>query len=185
MGVKKQTDGCPASSSVRKDRSAGKKKRGRMSAAAFSEAVDDYFKSISTERTATVRVPSGEVDRQGKAIMQEIPAVNRLGKELRIVEYLVVPSFSGLFEHLGVPPEKRAAYSDPRRHPEAAAGLEDAKRRIREWNENELLTRSGSNLRGIIYNLENNFGYGCDGGESEGIEELIRRTKGEDGSDEF
>ena len=89
------------------------------------------------------------------------------------------------FASFASPPEKRASYFDPKRHPEAAAGLEDAKRRIREWNENELLTRSGSNLRGIIYNLENNFGYRSGGGEGEGIEELIRRTKGEDGSDEF
>lgn len=31
--------------------------------------------------------------------------------------------------------------------------------RMKQWNEHELLTRSGKDLKGIIFNLQNNYGY--------------------------
>lgn len=55
---------------------------------------------------------------------------------------------------------KEAFYADPDKHPELAGIVEEARERMRAWNERELVTRPGKDVRGIIFNLQANYGCG-------------------------
>ena len=131
----------------------------KYTAKGLRDAVDRYFSSISRTKTATEMVPTGNVDRYGHPEMEPRVILNDNGEEIKYREYVVPPTTAGLCRYLGISHQTWAEYSDKSKHPEYADSTTRARERMREYNENELLTRAGKDVRGIIFNLQNNFGY--------------------------
>lgn len=131
----------------------------KYTAKGLRSTVDRYFDSISRTRKATEMVPTGRVDRYGHPEMEQRVILNDDGEEIKYREYVVPPTTAGLCRYLGISHQTWAEYSDKNKHPEYADSTTRARERMREYNENELLTRPGKDVRGIIFNLQNNFGY--------------------------
>lgn len=126
---------------------------------ALDRAVDRYFRSITRKVAVTERKDSGQRDKDGHAIYEEVPVVNDLGKEVVVTEYIVPPSKADLCEFLHIHRSTWSNYSDASLHPELQEITERVHERLKAWNERELLTRPGKDLKGILFNLENNYGY--------------------------
>ena len=80
-------------------------------------------------------------------------------KDSSITEYLVPPTVGGLCEHLKIHRSTWAEYCDPEIHPEFSDTTTRARGRMREYLEQQLLTRPGKDIKGVIFSLENNYGY--------------------------
>ena len=107
-------------------------------------AVERYFRSIS--RTVTVRDDTGGTIR------------NDDGEDITVVEYAVPPSVTGLCLYLGIDRSTWQNYADAQLHPELAGVCRRARTRMEAYLEQELLTREKS-VQGLIFNLQNNFGW--------------------------
>lgn len=125
----------------------------------FDEAVERYFLSITRQVTVTEQKATGNRDDKGHVIYEAVPVINSLGEETKVTEYIVPPSVYDLYTYLGISESTWNNYCDPEKHPEFLGTITRARGRMRAWNEMQLLTRSGKDLKGIIFNLENNYGY--------------------------
>lgn len=96
----------------------------------LQEAVDGYFSSIS---------------RDG-------------GGEAWAAEYKKPPTVSGLCLYLGIDRSTWQNYSDRSLHPEFAEITAMARVRMEAYLEEQLLTRE-KNVQGLIFNLQNNYGW--------------------------
>lgn len=123
------------------------------------KAVEKYFATITRQKTVTEPVPTGQFDRYGHPICEYVPVVNGLGEEVKVTEYLVPPSKGALAIALGIHRSTWDNYHDPEKYPEFQDIVTWADDRIHAWNEEQVLTRSGRDVKGIIFNLENNYGY--------------------------
>lgn len=74
------------------------------------------------------------------------------------MQYVVPPSIAGLCLQLGIDRSTWQNYADPALHPELADVAAEARARIEAYLEQELLTRE-KGLQGIIFNLQNNYGW--------------------------
>ena len=108
------------------------------------EETERYFRSIS--RTIPARDDTGSIIR------------NDDGDEIQILQYVVPPSIAGLCLQLGIDRSTWQNYADPALHPELADVAAEARARIEAYLEQELLTRE-KGLQGIIFNLQNNYGW--------------------------
>ena len=135
------------------------RQRRYRTAAALEKAVNAYFLSITRRKAVTEKIDTGMKDKDGHTIWEERTVHNQLGEPVILTQYLVPPQVAGLCEFLRIHRSTWANYSDPQQHPEFAAVTEAARDRMRAWNERELLTREGKDVRGIIFNLQNNYGY--------------------------
>lgn len=133
----------------------------------LERAVNKYFQSITRRVVRKEMVPTGEMDSKGHMIYEQRPVINSLGKETEIIEYILPPSVTDLCQALGIHRSTWANYCDHQTHPEFTDITEQARERIRAWNERELLTRPGKDIRGIIFNLQNNCGCGGEKHEME------------------
>ena len=131
----------------------------KYTAKRLREQVERYFDSIS--RVVPVLVPenTGNLDKFGHEIVKMVPAQNRLGEQIMHTEYLIPPSVGGLCEFLGIHRDTWAEYCDKTKHPEFSDTTTYAQGCIHAYLEQELLTRSGKDLKGVQFNLENNYGY--------------------------
>ena len=143
----------------------------------LSRAVRKYFKSITREVTLTEKRPTGEKDKMGHIIYEDVAVVNRLGQEVKVIEYLIPPTVGGLSAFLGI---HRSTWSEYCSLPEFSDTTTQAMGRIHAYLERESLTRDGKNLKGVIFNLENNFGYKERLDVSGGVEDFLRRVQDED-----
>lgn len=125
----------------------------------LERAIDRYFKSITREKVLTEPRATGEKDKDGHMIYEQVAIVNALGKEMTVTEFIVPPSVYDLCLFLGISESTWNNYCDPTKHEEFLGPTTQARGRMRAWNERELLTRQGKDLKGIIFNLENNYGY--------------------------
>ena len=123
----------------------------KYTAAKFREAVDKYFRSIST------LVPVMGIDGEN--------ALDMDGNEIVRTAYAVPPTVSGLCLKLGIDRRTWANYADPEKHggtkekPSAYAKVcDDVKLRIEAYLNEQLLVREKS-VQGVIFNLSNNFGW--------------------------
>jgi len=124
-------------------------KRGRpkkYSAREFEEAVEAWFRSITMETL-------------------DEHALNLDGEPILRRAYAVPPTISGLCLQLGIDRKTWQNYADPLRNggserkPSAHSRIcEDVRLRIEAYLEEQLLTREKS-LQGIIFNLQNNYGW--------------------------
>lgn len=133
----------------------------------LERAVNKYFMSITRRVVRKEMVPTGERDSKGRMIYEQSPILNSLGKAVEITEYILPPSVTDLCQALGIPRSTWASYCDHQLHPELTDLTEQTRERMRSWNERELLTRPGKDIKGIIFNLQSN--YGC-GGEKREVE---------------
>ena len=147
-------------------------------------AVKKYFLSITREKTVQERVPTGKKDGDGHEIYEMKPVVNQLGDEMTVIEYVIPPSVGGLCQFLGI---HRSTWSEWAKDEEFSDTVMRAQGRMQAWNEEQLLTRPGKDLKGIVFNLENNYGYREKSSVevTGGIEELMKKLADEEGAAEF
>lgn len=125
----------------------------------LEKAVKRYFRSISREVEVTEKKPTGQRDKMGHMIYEDAVVLNALGKPVRMTEYLVPPTVGGLSEFLGIHRDTWNDYCDHEKHPEFSDTTTYAQGRMHAYLERECLTRPGKDLKGVLFNLENNFGY--------------------------
>lgn len=110
---------------------------------ALETAIESYFNSIS--RTVPVTNLGVKV-------------TNDAGELMHRTEYLRPPSISGMCLYLGIERSTWQNYCNPKLHPEFQDVTAMARVRIEAYLEEELLTRE-KNVQGIIFNLQNNYGW--------------------------
>lgn len=139
------------------------KKRGQPKAytpRTLKKAVDRYFASISRVVQVKEPIPTGQLDKYGHPIVEYVPVENSLGEKVFTTEYLIKPSRAGLARFLGIHRSTWDNYRDqPEVYPEFQEIVEDAEDRIFAWTHEQLLTRSGKDVKGIVVELEHNWGY--------------------------
>lgn len=125
----------------------------------LDRAVRKYFRSISREVVLTEKKPTGEKDKMGHEIYEDAVILNDLGKPMKVTEYLIPPTVGGLSDFLGIHRDTWNDYCNQQKHPEFSDTTTYAQGRIHAYLERESLTRQGKDLKGVLFNLENNFGY--------------------------
>jgi len=128
--------------------------------AGLGKRADRYFRSISRRVEVKERIPTGERDESGHEVFREETVLNQLGRPIIVTEYLEPPTVAGLCAFLGIHRATWAVYADSVQHPEFSEVTREIKDRLMAWNERELLTRDGKNVKGIVFNLQQNYGYG-------------------------
>ena len=123
------------------------------------EQVNAYFDSITRYVDATEQVPTDERDSYGHVVFKARPVLNKLGRPVRVEEYIVPPTVGGLCEYLGIHRSTWAEYCDSYKYPEFSDTITRAQGRMQAYLELQLLTRPGKDVKGIIFNLQNNYGY--------------------------
>ena len=135
--------------------------------ATLKKAVKHYFDSITRDVRQTEMVPTGERDDKGHEIYEPRPIVNRLGEEVTLEEFIIPPSVADLCAFLGIHRSTWNNYENRELHPELTEITEQVRERMQAWNERELLTRPGKDIKGILFNLQTNYGYGGEKHEME------------------
>ena len=107
------------------------------------KAVEAYFRYHSRTVTLREQVNTGQKDGWGHWVF-----------ELRDVT-----NDAGLCRHLGIHRSTWADYCDPEKHPELQEVTAYARETMEAFLEDALLTRSGKELKGVIFSLQNNYGY--------------------------
>lgn len=107
-------------------------------------AIERYFASIS--RTEKVCDEAGNV------------LYNDLGEAIVATVYVVPPKVSGLCLYLGIDRSTWANYCDAEQHPELASVVQRAQMQMEDYLVGELLTRT-KGVQGVIFNLQNNYGW--------------------------
>lgn len=138
-----------------KDKGAPKK----YTAKTLRQAVENYFAAITRQRIVTEPVPTGRLDNYGHPIFREEPVKNGLGAFVMVTEYLVPPSTGALAIALGIHRSTWVNWHDKEKYPEFQEIVTWADDNILAWKEEQVLTRPGKNLKGIIWDLDNNHGY--------------------------
>lgn len=109
----------------------------------LKDAIEHYFSSIS--RTA-------------EAMCGSEPVFNDFGDTIKYTQYIIPPSVSALCLFLGIDRSTWENYCDSSLHPEFEDVTSFAKMKMEEYLERELNTRE-KNVQGIIFNLQNNYGW--------------------------
>ena len=120
----------------------------------LKEEVERYFASITRKVKVTEKIDTGRRDKSGHVIYEQKPVTNQHGQQLEVVEYLVPPTVGGLCEFLGI---HRDTWHEYCQLEEFSDTTTRAQGRLRAWREEQLLTRK--DVKGIIFDLENNYGY--------------------------
>lgn len=123
----------------------------------LKRAVEAYFDSITREVAMTEKVDTGRKDADGHKIFEDKPVINKRGEQVVITEYLVPPTVGGLCEALKIHRSTWAEYCDEQLHPEFSDTTTRTRGRMREYLEQQLLTRK--DVKGVIFTLQNNYGY--------------------------
>ena len=113
-------------------------------AKALERAIEKYFRSISAT------VPMAGID--GREIL------NDEGEPVMKVEYLIPPSVVSMCLYLGIDKRTWANYCDAKKHPEFAEVTSRAMMRHEAYLVEQSIVREKS-VSGILFNLENNYGY--------------------------
>ena len=129
-----------------------------QSDAALRKAAERYFASISRTVTVMEERRTGEKDSWGHFATEWVPVVNDLGEEVTVREYVVPPSVGGLCGYLGISRETWGRYCDGDENPQFAETVRWIRGELRGYLEDQLLVRSGKDLKGVIFSLQNNYG---------------------------
>lgn len=131
----------------------------KYTAKKLKEEVERYVKSISRIITVTELVPTEELDRYGHPVLKPEPVHNLLGEEIKCIEFAEPPTKEALASRLGVHPSTYSKWEDEEKYPEYQDTLMWFDAICRMWLKRELLRRDGRDTKGIIFDLENNYGY--------------------------
>lgn len=118
---------------------------------ALFEAVKTYLLKISRTVPLTEQVKTGEKDKYGHVVCCDSPVYNELGEEVFTTEYIVPPTVGGLCVALDISLSTWEGYA--KKYPKVADFFNT--RRLAYLQE-QVVTRK--NVRGILFDLENNFG---------------------------
>ena len=122
---------------------------------ALREAVEGYFASISRVRQVMEERRTGELDRFGHFVVEWVPVLDGRGEVMTEREFVLPPTVGGLCAHLGISRETWAQYCGLPQFEETAVW---ARETLRLYLEQQLLTREGKNLQGVLFSLQNNYG---------------------------
>lgn len=123
----------------------------------LAEAVERYFASITRIVPVTEMVDTGKRDDKGHKVYERVAVKNSLGEEAKVEEYIVPPTVGSLCEYLQIHRSTWADYCDHNLHPEFSDTTTRARGRLRAYLEQQLLIRK--DVKGIIFDLQNNHGY--------------------------
>lgn len=123
----------------------------------LAEAVERYFASITRIVPVTEMVDTGMRDDKGHKVYERVAVKNSLGEEAKVEEYIVPPTVGALCEYLQIHRSTWADYCDHNLHPEFSDTTTRARGRLRAYLEQQLLIRK--DVKGIIFDLQNNHGY--------------------------
>ena len=129
----------------------------KFTAAKLRKEVERYFDSISRTITVKEKQDSGERDKDGHVVWEFVDIINGLGEPLKRREFIIPPTVGGLCEFLGIHRSTWNDYCNPELHPEFSDTTTRARGSMRAYLETELLTRK--DVKGIIFDLQNNYGY--------------------------
>lgn len=123
----------------------------------LGEAVDRYFASITRVVALTEKRDTGRRDSAGHKIFEEVAVMNALNQQATVEEFIVPPTVGSLCMALGIHRSTWVEYCDPDEHPEFKDITTNARERLRAYLEQQLLTRK--DVKGVIFDLQNNHGY--------------------------
>ena len=123
------------------------------------DAVDAYIRRYTRTVTVQERVNTGTKDGWGHWVYELRDVTNDDGETVTVREFTVPPTVGGLCRHLGIHRSTWAAWCDREKYPELAEVVGYAQEVMRDYLETALLTRSGKDLKGVIFSLQNNYGY--------------------------
>lgn len=112
---------------------------------ALAEAIERYFSSISRTIPAQEALTGNEI-------------YNDDGERIMLTQYVRPPSICSMCLYLGIDRSTWQNYCDAQLHPELQDITQTARARIEAYLEEQLLTRE-KGLQGIIFNLQNNYGW--------------------------
>ena len=157
----------------------------KYNARTLKTALNRYFRSISREVAVTEMVPTGERDENNHMIMEAVPVLNQNGEQVMKTEFLIPPTVEGMCLRLGIHDSTWNNYCKDEDQ-DMREVTQGAREIFRAWLINESLTRAGKDIRGIEFNLENNYGYSQKQSiEFGGVEEYIAKLAQEGGDREF
>ena len=123
------------------------------------KAVEAYFRYHSRTVTLREQANTGQKDGWGHWVFELRDVTNDAGDPVKVREFVVPPTVGGLCRHLGIHRSTWADYCDPEKHPELQEVTAYARETMEAFLEDALLTRSGKELKGVIFSLQNNYGY--------------------------
>lgn len=126
--------------------------------ASLRRVAETYFASISRTVDVMEERRTGEKDSWGHFATEWVPVVNDQGEAVTVREYVVPPSVGGLCRYLGISRETWSRYGDPEENPQFQETVRWVREELRGYLEEQLLTRSGKDLKGVIFSLQNNYG---------------------------
>ena len=127
-------------------------------AAALRRGIRDYLNGISKIEPVMERYLTGNKDCWGHDEYAWREATNQRGEVVTRRVYHVPPTVTGLLDHLGISRSTWAEYGDRKASPALWEAVEEAREELRRWREEQLLTRAGKDVRGIIFDLQANYG---------------------------
>lgn len=107
-------------------------------------------------KRVTEKVDTGERDEKNHVVYTEVEVINRYGKPLEIEEYIIPPTIEDLAAFLGIHRSTWTNYCNDELYFDTTTR---ARGRIRAYLHRELLTREGKDIRGVMFDLQNNFGF--------------------------
>lgn len=120
--------------------------------------VETYFASISRERIVTELVNTGRKDAWGHWEYELRPVTNDAGVYMRERVYDIPPTVGGLCAFLNISRDTWNRYCDRERYPQFAETTEWAREQLLAWREQQLLVRGGKQIRGLLFDLQANYG---------------------------
>ena len=112
---------------------------------ALAEAIERYFSSISRTIPAQEALTGNEI-------------YNDDGERIMLTQYVRPPSICSMCLYLGIDRSTWQNYCDEKLHPEFESVTAMTRARIEAWLEEQLLMRE-KGVQGIIFNLQNNYGW--------------------------
>jgi hypothetical protein len=125
---------------------------------ALREAVEGYFSSISRLEPVMEARNTGEKDAWGHWVYEWAAVHNDDGAPIYRREYAVPPTVGGLCQYLDISRDTWERYCDSEANPQFAETTRWARERLLAWREEQLLTRDGKTIRGLIFDLQANYG---------------------------
>jgi hypothetical protein len=123
------------------------------SVAELDKAIQYYFNSITKSSLAFDTIINGyEDEEKKKPIYEQIPRLNNANEQIERMEYLEIPSITGLCLSVGLTRETWSQYSKQKAFSDS---IKRAKATIEKYNIEQLYVPKIAT--GVIFNLKNNF----------------------------
>ena len=101
---------------------------------------------------------TGKKDKWGHFIQEWRSVKNAKGEEMTEREYVLPPTVGGLCAHLKISRDTWVKYSNTSLNPQFAETTEWAREQLLSWREQELMTRHGKDVKGLLFDLQANYG---------------------------